>query len=104
MIGIHPEAAIAPSECLKLLRIVGRLPCDPEATFDVPTDGRQVTSAEQTFGKSALGLHPGHADRSRIAGDGHPSCPLQYFANGYRPHLVRSRFGRIVAIGLEIDA
>ena len=105
MTGIHPEAAIAPSECLKLLRIVGRLPCDPEATFDVPTDGRQVAGgAEQTFGKSALGLYRGHADRSRIAGGGHPSRPLQYFANGYRPHLVRSRFGRIVAIGLEIDA
>ena len=77
---------------------------DPEATFNVPTDGRQVTGAEQTFGKSALRLYLGHADRSRIAGGGHPSRPLQYFANGYRPHLVRSRFGRIVAIGLEIEA
>jgi hypothetical protein len=102
--GIHPEAAIAPSECLKLLRIVGRLPCARKRRSTYRLTGVRSQGAEQTFGKSAWGLYRGHADRSRIAGGGHPSRPLQYCANGYRPHLVRSRFGRIVAIGLEIDA
>ena len=46
---------MAPSECLKLLRIVGRLPCDPEATFDIPTDGRQVTGRRADIREISVG-------------------------------------------------
>ncbi|MEA2768871.1 MAG: hypothetical protein QOD93_1833 [Acetobacteraceae bacterium] len=55
--GIHPEAAIAPSECLKLLRIVGRLPCARKRRSTYRLTGVRSQGAEQTFKKSAWGLY-----------------------------------------------
>lgn len=72
---------------------------DPEETFAIPTHRRQATGAEQTFGKPALKPVIGPTDRSRIADGRHPPRLLPYFANGYQPHLVRSRSVRFAEIG-----